>query len=476
MSEAPNEDLRGAKQWLSGRLDDVGDRPPPSTRDLECLAACLGLQTSGAGWSRAAIGNKLNPADLTRLDRDGVAGLARLHYAWTHPERAYLVRKPGSPRHDKIPEWVEKLKTKIPDLRVEPLQQAGGRGGFRNYEAPAEEDRATSDLEDQVHGWIYTCMSTYGLSLLGSPQDTTAPAPGSVPLGPAHVVSHKFVPIYLGADVGPLFAGAEPLAHGPVGLEHRVLPAGHPDAAPDSRLYVYACGVAIFHLVQRRSVERLGELASWRYRSYFTDLAWAREELQRLLAKEGSATEAAATYVLSAYLLEDSPWEGAHLETALQVLTTPSVLVDRKHPDGPQRLGDDVERGLFVEGYRDRVAVDFGMQAVSMGVAGWSGVAYHPLAAERALHMDEIVALELDAQTLWALSEYVLGEVEAGRDPVMRDEEHGLRWLRGAYSRLTVARPQETAQHQRMREAVLTTSHLPDRLRAVQEALRESIT
>jgi hypothetical protein len=411
------------------------------------------------------------------LDRDGVAGLARLHYAWTHPDKAYLAREPGSSRHDKFPEHMHELRRKIPELKVESPHQAGGRGGYRNFEASAEEKRAKGELQTQIDNWISMCKSTYRLSLSVPLRGTADPtAPESVPLGPAHVVSHKFVPIYLGADVEPLLAGAEPLPYGPGGLEHRVLPAGHPDAAPDSRLYVYACGVAIFHLVQPRSVERLGELAAWRYRSYDTDLDWATEHLQRCLAKEGSATEAAATYVLSAYLLEDSPWEGAHLETALQVLTTPSIVVNRKHPDGAQCLGDDVERGLFVDGYRDQDAVDFGIQAVSMGVAGWSGVAYHPLSPERALAMDEIVALELDVQTLWALSAYVLGEVEAGRDPVMRDEEHGLRWLRGAYSRLTVAREQETTPHQRMRKAVLATSHLPDRLRAVQEALRESIT
>jgi hypothetical protein len=476
MPEAPNENLRGAKQWLSRQLDDVGKRPPPSSRDLEHLAECLGLQTSGAGWSKTAISNKRDPKKTSRLDRGGVAGLARLHYAWTHPEKAYVAREPGSSRHDKFPEHMQELRKKIPELKVEPPQQTG-RGRFFKFDASEEEKRAKGELENQIDNWISMCKATYGLSLSAPRRGTdNAPASESVPLGPAHVVSHKFVPIYLGADVEPLLSGAEPLSDGPGGLEHRVLPAGHPDAAPDSRLYVYACGVAIFHLVQPRSVERLGELAAWRYRSYDTDLNWATEHLQGLLAQKGSATEAAAPYVLSAYLLEDSPWEGAHLETALQVLTSPSIVVDRNHPGGAERLGDDVERGLFVDGYRDQDAVDFGIQPVSMGVAGWSGVAYHPLSPERALAMDEIVELELDVQTLWALSAYVQGEVEAGRDPVMRDEEHGLRWLRRAYSRLTVARERETNPHQRMRRAVLATSDLPNRLRHVQETLRESIT
>lgn len=298
----------------------------------------------------------------------------------------------------------------------------------------------------------------------------------AVPLGPARVVSHKFIPVYVGEAVRPLFEQAAPCPAGPGGLEHRVAPAGHPDAADRSQLHLYACGVAVFHLMQPRTVERLGDLAAWRYRSYVADLEWATARLHERLAEAGAATEAAATYVLSAYLLEESPWQGSQLETALQVLATPSVVVDREHPQGPQRLGDDVERALFADGYAHPDAVNFGIRAVSMGLAGWSGVAYHPVATERALPMEAIVALELDVQTLWALSTYVLDEVEAGRDPVMPDEAYGWRWLRGAYSRLTAARPQETAQHQLMREAVLATSQLPDRLRAAQEALRESIT
>ncbi|WP_282797351.1 XRE family transcriptional regulator [Streptomyces sp. CC224B] len=309
----------------------------------------------------------------------------------------------------------------------------------------------------------------------GADDAESAPLDLGLPLGPARVVSHKFVPVYIGDGVRPLFTEAEVCPLGPGGLEHRALPAGHPDAAAESRLHLFACGVAVFHLVQPRTVASLGELAAWRYRSYLADLEWATAELRRLLALADSSVEAGATYVLSAYLLEDSPWKGHRLETALQVLTTPSVVVDRHHPDGPQRLGDDVERGLFAAGYSHPDAVDFGIQAVSMGLAGWSGVAYHPLAVERALPMDAIVALELDVQTLWALSTYVLDEIEAGRDPVMPDEAYGWRWLRGACSRLTAARPRETAQHQLMREAVLATSQLPDRLRAAQEALRASI-
>ncbi|MFJ4689495.1 XRE family transcriptional regulator [Streptomyces sp. NPDC088789] len=297
------------------------------------------------------------------------------------------------------------------------------------------------------------------------------PADGqSAPLGPFTVVSHKLLPIYVGEPLRSLSRRGRPHPVGPGGLEHRVTEAGHPDAE-ESYLHFYDCGVAVFHLAQLRTAHSLGELAEWRYRTYATDLVWAGDRLNELLGPGAPRAE----YVLSAYVLEDSPWDGRLLPTALQMLTTPSAVVDRGHPDGPTRLGVDTDRALLSQGYAHPDVVDFGSRAVSIGLAGWSGVAYHPLAPERALAAEAIVALELDVQALWALSTHVLDEVEAGRDPVM-PPDYGWRFLRGARSRLTAARPQETAQHQLMREAILATSGLPERLRSAQEALREAGT
>ncbi|MFF2412411.1 hypothetical protein [Streptomyces sp. NPDC058092] len=63
---------------------------------------------------------------------------------------------------------------------------------------------------------------------------------------------------------------------------------------------------------------------------------------------------------------------------------------------------------------------------------------------------------------------------EGGQDPSM-PEQYGWRFPRAAYSRLTTARAQETAQHVLMREAIMKTSGLAERLRAAQDALRESV-
>ncbi|MFJ1662341.1 XRE family transcriptional regulator [Streptomyces anthocyanicus] len=294
---------------------------------------------------------------------------------------------------------------------------------------------------------------------------------GPPALGPATVVSHRFIPLYVGEAVQAI-PGA-PQGPGPGGLGHRSAPAAHPTA--DVQLHIYDCGVVTAHLVQRLRVETLGELAAWRYRTATADLTWTADRVRELYPARTPPWTTTPSYVLSAYLLESSPWKGTDLDAALQLLTTPSVLVDRQNPQKAARLGDEVERQLLREGFAHPDVIDFGSPAVSLGLAGWSGVAYHPLAQERALPMSAVAALERDVQTLWALSTHVLDEIEAGRDPAM-PKDFGWRFLRGAYSRLTAARPQETAQHQLMREAILATSQLPDRLRAAQEALRDSDT
>ncbi|MFE7777661.1 helix-turn-helix domain-containing protein [Streptomyces sp. NPDC057445] len=294
--------------------------------------------------------------------------------------------------------------------------------------------------------------------------------------GPCTVVSHKFLPVYLGDRSLPLHESATPRPAGPGGLEQRVRGACH-RSAQASTLHVYACGVAVVHLEEHQRVESLTELAVWRYRSYSKDPEWVGERLTRLLATGSGDGQVRGLppvpqYVLSAYELRENAWSGTGLDTALQLLTTPSVLVNRQDPSNVVPLAPGVEDAKFRDGWTHPEAVAFG-GGVSRGVAGWSGVAYHPQSDERALTMSQIVALELDVQALWALSSHILSMVEDGQDPVM-PPEYGWRFLRGAYSRLTTARPTETAQHRVMREAILSTSDLPDRLRAAQDALRDS--
>jgi hypothetical protein len=95
------------------------------------------------------------------------------------------------------------------------------------------------------------------------------------------------------------------------------------------------------------------------------------------------------------------------------------------------------------------------------------------LATERALAVEELIDCEIIVQMLWCYSDRIQRTVEDGHDPSV-PAEHGWRFLRAAHSRLTAARPQETTQHYLMREAIVNTSGILGKLRAAQEALRES--
>jgi hypothetical protein len=246
--------------------------------------------------------------------------------------------------------------------------------------------------------------------------------------------------------------------------------AHHPEAA-ECTVHVAPCGVALFHIVQPRCPDSLTELALWRYRSYASDLPWAAQAVQDLVGERG-APAARPEYVLSLYWVNASPWSGDQLHTALRLLSTPSVLVDRGAAGGVTALDGPVEETLLASGFDHPDVVPFGVRGVSAGYAGWSGLAYTSLSAERSLGVAELVACELAVQTLWCYSRQIQQMIEDGQDPAV-PEQYGWRFLRAAYSRLTTARPQETAQHCLMREAIVKTSGLAERLRDAQDALRE---
>jgi transcriptional regulator with XRE-family HTH domain len=290
--------------------------------------------------------------------------------------------------------------------------------------------------------------------------------------GSYRVQSHKFIPVYVGA------AAAAELARLPIfsprpheWLDDSVARLHHPDGACVAHLF--ACGVVVLHLQQDLNLSDVTSLAAWRYASYDKDLPWAADHLGRLLSTASSSLTVVPEYVLSMYVLQEPAWTGEELDTALRLMCLPSVLVDRRSTRQAEPVGGDVERRLLAEGFDQAAVIPFGVQGVSAGYAGWSGVSYHALAPERALAVDDLVSCELNIQMLWAYCRHIQREVEDGHDPLM-PPDFGWRFLRAAHSRLTTARARETAQHCMMRQAVLATSGLPERLVQAQAALRET--
>jgi transcriptional regulator with XRE-family HTH domain len=284
--------------------------------------------------------------------------------------------------------------------------------------------------------------------------------------------SHKFIPVFIGPETAQRLRADMGDGKGALWLDHSAMDIRHPDAQRCT-LYVFACGVAMFHLVQHRQPTSLTELALWRYTTYATELPWAGHQLADFLDAAPSRS-LLPEYVLSLYWVITSPWTGTERDTALRLLSTPSVLVDRSTPNAPQPLAGNVEEALLATGFDHPDPVSFGVRDISIGYAGWSGVSYQALSPERSLTVDQLVALELTVQALWCFCRQIQIRVEDGADPAM-PEQYGWRFLRALHSRLTTARAQETAQHCLMRDAIMDTSGLADRLRAAQDALRDSV-
>lgn len=334
-------------------------------------------------------------------------------------------------------------------------------------------DAALATCTPQERAAFYARLTALnGDGILPHARQPDSPAADTA-TGPFTVVSHKFLPVYIGDLVDCLWESARSVPAGPGGLTRRALTIDHP-TADQVTLYLYACGIAMFHLEEHQQPATITDLAVWRYRTYLRDRDQTGLALSRLLneaeAPLPDEMPLAPGYVLSVYELGAHAWDASMLPTAMQLLVTPSVLVDRRDPANIHGLGPEAEVKLFEDHWEHPDALEFG-GAVSTGLAGWSGVAYHPLPAERALPIDEILDLELDVQAMWAVSTHIHALLEAGQDPVM-PSEYGRGYLAAAYSRLTQSGPIETIQHRLMRKAILATSELPERLKSAQDALR----
>lgn len=282
------------------------------------------------------------------------------------------------------------------------------------------------------------------------------------------VTSHKFIPAYVGSSAVKNLTRTTAPVEGQWSECH----IAHVD--PSADVYVWPFGVAILHLREGLELRSIAELAAWRRRTYPESRAWADRILTELA---GAAVT--SPYILSAYWLDRAKWSGETLDTAMRLLSMPSVLLDREGDgscDEAEMLSaaEMVERELLRDGAVERAdLVPFGARGVSIGYASWSSIAYHPVAARRALSVEEMTACELMVQAIWCYTHEILRQVEQGLDPVV-SPEYGWRFLRAVGSRLTAPRALETGQHNSMRDAILATSRLPGQLKAATDALREN--
>nr|MBA2308414.1 hypothetical protein [Pseudonocardiales bacterium] len=285
------------------------------------------------------------------------------------------------------------------------------------------------------------------------------------------LTSHQFIPVHLGPELAAELVRAESLdARDVLWADCH---SGVIDLPGDGscELYVFPWGVAVFHLVQDLHMPSVAQVAAWRRDAYRSAQEWATT---RVRSATGSDTPA-AQYVMSMYWVRKPLWSGPALDTAMRLLSMPRVLLGRADEHGDPALdhAEQVERTLLRDGFDDSRIDEFGVKGVSIGCASWAGLSYFPLAPQRALQARDLVDCELLVQALWCYCHGVHQQVEQGLDPTP-PPEYGWRWLRAMRSRLTIARPRETAQHVALRQAVLETSELAKHLTAALDLLRET--
>ncbi|WP_068797160.1 hypothetical protein [Pseudonocardia sp. HH130630-07] len=300
------------------------------------------------------------------------------------------------------------------------------------------------------------------------PIDLFGPSETSATGATYRIRSHKFIPLYVGAeamaDLGSV--PADDVANDWLTgqrIEQLEL-AG-------ARAFGWPFGVVMFHLVEDLEPDSVAWLAVWRRRTYDENMTHALQ----VVADHGFSV-LGDPYVLSTYWVEEVPLGGPALDSALRLLCVPRVLVGRQGTGTPaEKLAraSVVEQAFLRDGFDHPDIQDFGVQAIATGYASWSGVVYRPHAAEQCLSERELIACELSVQATWAYTDYLRKVVESGQDPEV-PAEYGWRYLRGVRSRLTTERPQESAQHRAMREAIINTSGLLRRLDQAIDTLRDS--
>lgn len=284
------------------------------------------------------------------------------------------------------------------------------------------------------------------------------------------VTSHKFVAAHvgLGATSNLLVRRHDNPVATTVWPESWSAPVEHPSGR--CNMHVWPFGSVVFHLVEELDLPDIASLALWRYRSYEENLSWASALLRDLTQDD----QTAASYVFSFYWVHTPIWIGRMLDSALRIICTPRVLLDREVSDveASRTSAQQAERELLAGGFQDAESRPFGVNGVSTGYASWSSVVYHAFDQPRALTQDEIVACELTVQAVWVYCEYINCQVEHGGHPIV-DSGYGWRFLRAAGSLLGNPRSQETGQYRMMRDAIVETSRLPAHLALAVETLKE---
>ncbi len=102
--------------------------------------------------------------------------------------------------------------------------------------------------------------------------------------------SHKFIPVFIGAEVASALATAggqwSPIDDQWTQCRRRVIE--HPGGS--CQLYLWPFSVALFHLIEDLAIESVAHLAVWRRITYEQNIQWAQDQLKALTASDVAGT------------------------------------------------------------------------------------------------------------------------------------------------------------------------------------------
>lgn len=276
------------------------------------------------------------------------------------------------------------------------------------------------------------------------------------------ITSHKFVPVYIGAEAAAEIAADPDMVPGTCEwMPVHTMTAPIPGAT--CTITCFEFGVLLFHIIESGPFPSIGELAVWRV----TSEAEREGDVTEFIRARWPQAPSAASHTFHAYWLDRSGWDGDDLGTAMRLICHSSTLLQRRTRELPFEealvRAEAAERDRFAQGFVEQDMPAVGVDGVSIGYVCWSGLSYLSLAPERAVRQDEMATFETVVQALWCYCNVIAEAVAEQADPQVPDQ-YGKRFLRACWRRLTSPGPHDTGQVRQLHEGILETSRIKDML------------
>jgi transcriptional regulator with XRE-family HTH domain len=244
-------------------------------------------------------------------------------------------------------------------------------------------------------------------------------------------------------------------------LTSAVYPAkGH----PGHTIHVFPFNVAVVHEKHELIVTNLTDVARWRRAQIRRRSVAASDHLLEI--NDDMHAVSRDPYCFACLHLKKAPWgEWQQLNRAVQLLSCPSLLLDTDElpPElsgGTSYHEDEMMNSTSeIQGSRP-----FGFENRHVAWASWSGVGIH-FRDEREFGVASLIEFEVQLQALWTLADHI---DQTGETPA---QNFGVEFLRRIRRKLRGVGATEHASERHMKEVLIETSRIIDKLDNALDAL-----